>query len=103
MKKTIFAIVLVTLLASCADNSEIKITGKVRNTEGLNIVYSKTVDGMHNSQLIDTLKIAADSTFSLTLPAGKLERIRFYLWGKSLLGSTFLKKGNIELDIDASA
>lgn len=103
MKKTIFAIVLVTLLASCADNSEIKITGKVRNTEGLNIVYSKTVDGMHNSQLIDTLKIAADSTFSLTLPAGKLERIRFYLWGKSLLGSTFLKKGNIELDIDAAA
>ena len=103
MKKLIVAIALGGLLASCADNSKVEITGKVRNTEGLNIVYSTTVDGMYNSQLIDTLKIEADSTFALTLPVGKLERIRFFLWGKSLLGSAFLTKGNIELNIDAAA
>lgn len=80
MKKLIIAIVLGGLLASCADNSEVKITGKVRNTEGLNIAYSTTVDGMYNSQLIDTLNIEPDSTFSLTLDVGKLERIWFFLW-----------------------
>ena len=103
MKKAILAIVLGALFTSCADTSEIQITGKVRNTEGLNIVYSKTVDGMYNSQLIDTLRIEADSTFALTVPVGEIERIRFILWGKSVLASTFLKKNNIELDIDAAA
>lgn len=58
---------------------------------------------MYNSQLIDTLIIETDSTFALTLPVGEIERIRFILWGKTVLGSTFLRKDNIELDIDGSA
>ena len=46
---------------------------------------------MFNSQTFDTLKLQADSTFTLTLPGGEYERVQFYLYGKKKMGSLLAK------------
>ena len=89
MKKKILgaALLLGSLLLSCTDNSEIQISGTVRNTGDYPVVYFQSVDGMFNSQTCDTLQINPDSTYTLTLPAEQYKRLRFVLWGKKSWGA----------------
>lgn len=58
---------------------------------------------MFNSQAKDTLRLNADSTFSLTLPSNEYEQIRLFLWRKRYLGSFIADGGNYRLQIDAAA
>lgn len=95
--------VLAGTFASCTGSHEIKITGSVKNLDGVTIIYQKSIDGMFNSQSQDTLKLNTDSTFSLTLPSNGYEQIRLFLWGKRYLGSFIADGGNYRLQIDAAA
>ncbi len=58
---------------------------------------------MFNSQTFDTLKLQADSTFTLTLPGGEYERAQFYLYGKKKMGSLFAKEGTMRIELDGWA
>ena len=83
MKTQNIAFITLCVLAgtfdSCSGSHEIKITGSVKNLEGGTIIYQKSIDGMFNSQAKDTLRLNADSTFSLTLPSNGYEQIRLFL------------------------
>ena len=107
MKTQNIAFITLCVLAgtfdSCSGSHEIKITGSVKNLEGGTIIYQKSIDGMFNSQAKDTLRLNADSTFSLTLPSNGYEQIRLFLWGKRYLGSFIADGGNYRLQIDAAA
>lgn len=101
--KLILTMFLGSLLASCTHNDEFKISGTVRNMQGKQIVYFQSVDGMFNSLSYDTLKINADSSFLLTLPAEEFKRVRFLQYGKGELGSVIVTKPNIEVTLDGAA
>ena len=58
---------------------------------------------MFNSQTFDTLKLQADSTFTLTLPGGEYERVQFYLYGKKNMGSLLAKEGTMRIELDGWA
>ena len=58
---------------------------------------------MFNSQTFDTLKLQADSTFTLTLPGGEYERVQFYLYGKKKMGSLLAKEGTMRIELDGWA
>lgn len=88
---------------SCTGSHEIKMTGSVKNLDGGTILYQKSIDGMFNSQAEDTLRLNADSTFSLTFPSNGYEQIRLSLRGKRYLGSFIADGGNYRLQIDAAA
>ena len=97
------ALVFGSLLISCTHNDEMQISGKVRNMQGLPIVYYQSVDGMFNSQSCDTLKVNADSTYTLTLPAEQYKRLRFILWGKDELGTIITSGKKITVNMDGTA
>ena len=101
--KLFLALIFSSLLVSCAPNDEMQITGTVRNMQGSPIVYYQSVDGMFNSQSCDTLKVNADSTYTLTLPAEEYKRLRFLLWGKEKLGSIITSGKNITVNIDGAS
>ncbi|MDN4753964.1 TlpA disulfide reductase family protein [Porphyromonadaceae bacterium W3.11] len=103
MRKIFWAFVFMGLLASCANNKEIVISGTVQNLDGQTLLYYTSVGGMFDAQLGDTLQIQADSTFILRLPASEYERVRFTLWGKGHLGTLILKDGKVQVDLDGSA
>ena len=73
-KAALGAVCLGGLCAACISRPEIHITGSVRHADGALLVYQRSVGGMFNSQTFDTLKLQADSTFTLTLPGGEYER-----------------------------
>lgn len=91
------------LSASCTNNVEMQISGTVRNMQGAPIVYYQSIDGMFNSQRCDTLKINADSTFTLSFPNEKYKRLRFLLLGKGSLGSVIMSRNKIEVNMDGTA
>ena len=90
--KAVFgAVCMGGLCAACTTRPEIHITGSVRHADGALLVCQRSVGGMFNSQTFDTLKLQADSTFTLTLPGGEYERVQFYLYGKKNMGSLLAK------------
>ena len=103
IKNLLIAFLVGGFLTSCANNDEMQISGTVRNMQGAPIVYYQSLDGMFNSQSCDTLKVNADSTFTLTFPTEKYKRLRFSLWGKGSLGSVIMCKNKIEVNMDGAA
>ena len=102
--KAVFgAVCLGGLCAACTSRPEIHITGSVRHADGALLVYQRSVGGMFNSQTFDTLKLQADSTFTLTLPGGEYERVQFYLYGKKKMGSLLAKEGTMRIELDGWA
>ena len=91
------------LCAACTTRPEIHITGSVRHADGALLVYQRSVGGMFNSQTFDTLKLQADSTFTLTMPGGEYERVQFYLYGKKNMGSLLAKEGTMRIELDGWA
>lgn len=91
------------LCAACISRPEIHITGSVRHADGALLVCQRSVGGMFNSQTMDTLKLQADSTFTLTLPGGEYERVQFYLYGKKKMGSLLAKEGTMRIELDGWA
>ena len=102
--KAVFgAVCLGGLCAACTTRPEIHITGSVRHADGALLVYQRSVGGMFNSQTFDTLKLQADSTFTLTMPGGEYERVQFYLYGKKNMGSLLAKEGTMRIELDGWA
>lgn len=91
------------LCAACTSRPGIHITGSVRHADGALLVCQQSVGGMFNSQTFDTLKLQADSTFTLTLPGGEYERVQFYLYGKKNMGSLLAKEGTMRIELDGWA
>lgn len=102
-KAALGAVCLGGLCAACTTRPEIHITGSVRHADGALLVYQRSVGGMFNSQTMDTLKLQADSTFTLTLPGGEYERVQFYLYGKKKMGSLLAKEGTMRIELDGWA
>lgn len=101
--KLILSLALGALLVSCAPNDEMQISGTVKNMQGTPIIYYQSVNGMFNSQSCDTLKVNADSTYTLTLPAEQYKRLRFILWGKDELGTIITSGKKITVNMDGTA
>ncbi len=102
--KAVFgAVCMGGLCAACTTRPEIHITGSVRHADGALLVCQQSVGGMFNSQTFDTLKLQADSTFTLTLPGGEYERVQFYLYGKKNMGSLLAKEGTMRIELDGWA
>ena len=102
--KAVFgAVCLGGLCVGCTTRQEINITGSVRHADGALLVCQRSVDGMFNSQTFDTLKLQKDSTFTLKLPGGEYERLRFYLSGKKKMGSIIVKEGTMRIEFDGWA
>ena len=102
--KAVFgAVCMGGLCAACTTRPEIHITGSVRHADGALLVCQQSVGGMFNSQTFDTLKLQADSTFTLTLPGGEYERVQFYLYGKKKMGSLLAKEGTMRIELDGWA
>ena len=102
-KAALGAVCLGGLCAACTTRPEIHITGSVRHADGALLVCQQSVGGMFNSQTFDTLKLQADSTFTLTLPGGEYERVQFYLYGKKKMGSLLAKEGTMRIELDGWA
>ena len=102
-KAALGAVCVGGLCAACTTRQEICITGSVRNADGATLVYLRSIDGMFNSQAIDTLKLQPDSTFTLTMPGGEYERVEFYLYGKKRMGGLLVKEGNVRVTLDGRA
>ena len=102
--KAVFgAVCMGGLCAACTSRPGIHITGSVRHADGALLVCQRSVGGMFNSQTFDTLKLQADSTFTLTLPGGEYERVQFYLYGKKNMGSLLAKEGTMRIELDGWA
>lgn len=97
------AMALGCLLLSCAGSKEIKVSGTVRNMQGKQIVYYQSIDGMYNSQSYDSLKVNPDSTYTLTFPAERHKRLRFFLLGEKVLGTVVVNKHKAEVNLDGNA
>lgn len=103
LKTVLFTTYACIFCTNCANKREIHIIGSVRNADSAPLIYYRSVDGMFNSQTFDTLNLQPDSTFALTLPGGKYERIDFSLLGKKSLGTLLTKSGTIQLQLDGRA
>lgn len=102
-KAVLGAVCLGGLCTSCDTRQEICITGSLCNADGALLICRRSVDGMFNSQMIDTLELRSDSTFTLMLPGGEYERVEFYLLRKKRMGSLLIKEGNVRIALDGRA
>lgn len=102
-KRLYVSVLLFCVWLVCPANTTLQITGTLRNADKGTIVYRKSMAGMFNSFVRDTLLIEPDSTFSLTLPVHGYERIDFVCPGKAVLGGVISNGGKVHLDINVSA